>query len=337
MRAIGRFVRLTLCRGLFYIPRAPANHPQAQLHDFGSASHEKFNHWGLGTVKKPFTVYKNHSHNPNTLVDSTATKNSAGSEGESKSREERKAEKKLRCVCISDTHNHIDKLEIPAGDVLIHTGDAVKYRSSALDLVKFNEFMGTLPHNYKLFIPGNHETSIDHEQFDAAQKILSNMTLLIDRTIEIEGISFHGCSWKTKRGVAFRAEAFSYPEHKIQQDKYAKIPSNIDILLTHPPPYSVRDWTMGSAELLNEVLTRIQPLVHVSGHIHEPNGASLFQYKENQELLDYCNTANSKLEWKSEKEKNVSVSPDREILFINAAIYLSRAHLHKPIVFDVYY
>ncbi|CAF3766767.1 unnamed protein product [Rotaria sp. Silwood1] len=123
---------------------------------------------GAGTENKPFVVYRDP--------------HSVGTQ----------SHKRLRFVCVSDTHNQIDKLTIPPGDVFIHCGDVVKYRTSARDLIKFNEFISTLLHAHKLFISGNHCVSLNLRRPDRTQKILSNMTYLQDQLIDIEGIRIYG-------------------------------------------------------------------------------------------------------------------------------------------------
>ena len=49
------------------------------------------------------------------------------------------------------------------------------------------------------------------------------------------------------------------------------IPTDIDILVTHYPPYGILDEGMGSTEILNFVL-HSQPKYHLFGHIHSTAG-----------------------------------------------------------------
>ena len=60
----------------------------------------------------------------------------------------------IRIVCISDTHNLTDREDfpdIPDGDILIHTGDFTICGKEE-DVIKFNDWIGTLPHEYKVVI-----------------------------------------------------------------------------------------------------------------------------------------------------------------------------------------
>ena len=62
----------------------------------------------------------------------------------------------MRLVCISDTHNDLDSVKIPDGDVLIHAGDLAMMGTpgeTAAELIK----LARLPHKTKILIAGNHD------------------------------------------------------------------------------------------------------------------------------------------------------------------------------------
>ena len=71
------------------------------------------------------------------------------------------------------------------------------------------------------------------------------------------------CSW-----------GFNLPRGDPCLEKWQKIPSNVDILMTHGPPIGHGDLCTGGnragcVDLLREVQYRIRPKYHVFGHIHE--------------------------------------------------------------------
>jgi Icc-related predicted phosphoesterase len=226
---------------------------------------------------------------------------------------------------MSDTHNEIDKIHIPNGDVFIHCGDAVNYLTSSRDIRRFNKFVGQLPHKYKLFVSGNHCVCLDPKRPDRSQQLLSNMTYLQDQIIDIEGIRIYGSPWRPKRGCCYRSEAFGYDPKHIQEDIWSNIPEDIDFLLTHGPPYSIRDChpltddRIGCPDLLDEIVTRVRPRIHLFGHMHECRGASLYKSEDNQIL-------------EGEKFKLKS----NDILFVNLAIHQGRT-LGEAVVIDYYY
>jgi hypothetical protein len=49
------------------------------------------------------------------------------------------------------------------------------------------------------------------------------------------------------------------------------LPDDIDILVTHWPPYGILDNDLGSLNILNFVL-KAKPMWHLFGHIHETEG-----------------------------------------------------------------
>jgi predicted phosphodiesterase len=56
-----------------------------------------------------------------------------------------------------------------------------------------------------------------------------------------------------------------------------KIPDDVDILITHGPPSGILDMTSsgqhaGCSQLVDEVMNRVRPRVHIFGHIHETYG-----------------------------------------------------------------
>ena len=55
----------------------------------------------------------------------------------------------IRMVCISDTHNRTDNLEVPPGDILVHAGDFSNVGLEG-DVRRFKEFLAKLPHKHKV-------------------------------------------------------------------------------------------------------------------------------------------------------------------------------------------
>jgi hypothetical protein len=56
----------------------------------------------------------------------------------------------LTIVLISDTHELHREVEVPPGDLLIHAGDFTMDSRSAEKLIDFNEWLGELPHAYRV-------------------------------------------------------------------------------------------------------------------------------------------------------------------------------------------
>lgn len=61
---------------------------------------------------------------------------------------------------------------------------------------------------------------------------------------------------------------------------YAKIPEEVDILITHGPPHGILDRRTADANhagcpQLLEAVTRLKPKVHVFGHVHGAHGTEI--------------------------------------------------------------
>ena len=74
---------------------------------------------------------------------------------------------------------------------------------------------------------------------------------------------------------------------------WQEIPSGIDILITHFPPYGIGDLTrsgkhLGSKDLLSAI-RRIKPQYHIFGHVHESYG--LFKEKINNFEITLINAS----------------------------------------------
>lgn len=176
-------------------------------------------------------------------------------------------------VLISDTHGSHDRVDVPEGDILIHAGDfSAEGELETVD--SFNEWLGSLPHDHKIFIPGNHDFCFEAErhQEESIQR-LSAATVLIDESVTIEGVKIWGSPWQPE----FFDWAFNLPRGEALRTKWDQIPEDVDVLVTHGPPYGFGDFVrqngirVGCQELLKAV-KRTKPKLHVYGHIHEGYG-----------------------------------------------------------------
>ena len=223
-----------------------------------------------------------------------------------------KARNDIRFVCISDTHSlesALPKGFIPDGDVLIHAGDFTMHGHPS-EITKFNEFLGQLPHQYKVVVAGNHEISLD-PSFQAFTKLdvewcrslLTNCTYLQDSFIHLYGYKIYGCPWQPR----FSNMAFNLERGHDCLSKWSLIPIDTDILVTHGPPLGHGDYCKskvraGCVDLLQVVENKVKPSYHVFGHIHEGYG----------------------------------VTTNYTTRFINAAVCNKRYQpVNKPIVFDL--
>lgn len=189
----------------------------------------------------------------------------------------------MKIVIISDTHGMHSNVKVPEGDILIHSGDILRGKKSN-GLNDFNEFIGSLPHKYKIVIAGNHDFCFENNKTESVKK-LTNCIYLEDSGIEIEGIKFWGSPWQPW----FLDFAFNLKKESDRKKKWDLIPEDIDVLITHSPPHKILDKTFAGinagCEELAKAVKRIKPKVHIFGHIHEGYG----NYSD--EYTDYINAS----------------------------------------------
>jgi len=208
----------------------------------------------------------------------------------------------MRLVCLSDTHSFHDRIAggVPDGDVLIHAGDFCG-QNSKIAVGTFLEWWAEQPHKHKVLIAGNHDGNFEFDPTwcrKALAEICPETHYLQDTGCEIEGVKFFGEPWQPE----FNNWHFNLPRGSKLAEKWALIPDDTDVLVTHGPPHGILDecpeWlpTFNQSrtktvhvgcEELTKALVRIKPKVHVFGHIHEGYGRHL---GENGTL--YINAAN---------------------------------------------
>lgn len=193
----------------------------------------------------------------------------------------------MKFVCISDTHNMLEKFIIPDGDVLIHAGD-MSFQGNESEIRKFNHDMKRLPHKHKIFVPGNHDFMFETEDIQALSLLDSSITVLNGNGIEIEGVKI----WGSPIQPVFFDWAFNRNDY-FRQEYWRKIPEGTDVLVTHCPPNGKLDLVpdmndrnnminVGDHHLLSNV-NRVKPKYHIFGHIHEGYG---FLKEENTTFIN---------------------------------------------------
>ncbi|KPQ00245.1 metallophosphatase domain-containing protein [Marinobacter sp. HL-58] len=179
----------------------------------------------------------------------------------------------MRLVCISDTHSMHRQVTVPDGDILIHAGDCLGV-GTLDELEDLDNWFSEQPHRHKILIAGNHDWCLQDEPAEA-EALIRNAIYLRDSGVEIEGLKFWGSPWTP----VFFDWAFNLPRGEAIAERWAQIPADTDILITHGPPAGILDQvitandsqSVGCDDLTGE-LKRLDLRVHVFGHIHESYG-----------------------------------------------------------------
>ncbi len=207
----------------------------------------------------------------------------------------------LKVCIISDTHNRLDRFELPPADILIHCGDWT-LEGNHEELQLFYRSLKRIRDNYKhvLVVPGNHDRIAKYKPYmvDALFK-KSSVTLLIDKGVVIGGKRFYGAPWVPFCGYW----AFEYDNEETAESHWSKIPNNTDFLITHTPPHTILDlsankWANGNAgcPVLAKHVERVKPKFHAFGHIHE--GYGMVEYAD----TTFINAASLKRDYYQQNE-----------------------------------
>ena len=176
-----------------------------------------------------------------------------------------------RIVCISDTHSRHEQIVVPDGDILIHAGDATMI-GDIDEIADFDHWLGTLPHQHKLIIAGNHDWLFQTRPH-LARSLITNAVYLQDSFVECEGLKIYGSPWQPW----FMDWAFNLPRGRALEEKWELIPANTDVLITHGPPFGILDEAPRGenvgCEALAEAVWWVKPQLHVFGHIHSAYGS----------------------------------------------------------------
>lgn len=176
----------------------------------------------------------------------------------------------MRFVCISDTHGLHGAVEVPGGDVLLHAGDFSK-RGRPAEVEAFGAWLAGLPHARKVIVAGNHDFLLQDDP-DQGRALLGDVDYLDTDGVTIDGVHVWGSPWQPW----FHDWAFNVPRGPELAAHWAKAPADVDVLITHTPPFGRLDRTWTGERVgcddLEHALPRIAPKLHLFGHIHESAG-----------------------------------------------------------------
>lgn len=206
-------------------------------------------------------------------------------------------------IChISDTHGSRGHtpLIIPEVDVLIHSGD-IGGVTTLRDLTEFLIWMEKQPAKKKIFCAGNHDWILSkepgvrykrqgsvyqwltfNERYNSARELLNNYDVeyLENSEYVYEGIKFYGSPYSP----SFHRESWVFNSDRGPEIRkhWNKIPPDVNVLITHSPPYGVldvipesykltptEDVHRGCFDLMDIIERKLLDLkLHTFGHIH---------------------------------------------------------------------
>ncbi|PYH41428.1 uncharacterized protein BP01DRAFT_360402 [Aspergillus saccharolyticus JOP 1030-1] len=115
----------------------------------------------------------------------------------------------------------------------------------------------------------------------------------------------------------------------------APIPDEIDLVITHGPPYGILDQVVPNhvsvgCEHLYRAVKRARPRLHVFGHIHEGYGAMRREWSTGNDSLIQCDRQRTREEHCARvdvsKTSMMPLNPGQETLFVNASVVSVQYH-----------
>lgn len=182
--------------------------------------------------------------------------------------------KKIHITALSDSHSSTHEVVIPEiptdmTTVLIHAGD-FSYMGKPGEIQDFISWLNEQPHEHKLWIPGNHELSL--EDFPYNIEVIENetgSTCIHNKEHIINGVKFFGSAMTP----TFFNWAFMH--NASQAERYWENAPEVDAVICHGPPRGILDSItpdfpmerLGCKSFKN-YLKRTKPTLALWGHIH---------------------------------------------------------------------
>lgn len=182
----------------------------------------------------------------------------------------------MRFVILADTHCRHEELVIPPGDILVHIGDFCN-EGTKEEALAFIEWFENQPHTHKVLVAGNHDCVMDqrHWRYDKSTKdrVKQNIIYLENETVDIEGLKIFGWPYVAEEPEEDTKWAFT---PWMMEPRKLEIPQGVDVVLSHCPPYGIRDiafnlYHIGCNQLLEQIDFR-KPRYHIFGHCHNQRG-----------------------------------------------------------------
>lgn len=201
----------------------------------------------------------------------------------------------MKILHISDTHGFHD--DFPEAtwkdiDVVVHSGDCSNYADVGRNIYEVHKFLNwyeMVPVKHKIFVAGNHDTSIERNKWAPSEFTDRGIIYLQNSEVVIEDIKFYG----SPVTPTFNDWAFMKARDKTHE-VWANIPDDTDILIVHGPPKGIRDLSFdrnGKLEMCGDLALykRCQALksklkLVCFGHIHDMDGV------DNQGISRYAKT-----------------------------------------------
>jgi len=199
----------------------------------------------------------------------------------------------MNILCVSDIHGNENSLSLVSCDVLVVAGD-ICTSGDAGQVSKFADWLSKeqSKFNHVIIVAGNHDWAFYRNKvlcLDILRNAVSDkLHYLEDSECVIDGIKFYGSPWQPE----FCSWAFNKPRGVELKRVWDCIPDDVNVLITHGPPFGIGDRVFGNSVGCLELSNRVQKLpdlgLHVFGHVHAGNGTYI---SEEHPGVHFCNAS----------------------------------------------
>jgi Icc-related predicted phosphoesterase len=189
----------------------------------------------------------------------------------------------MKILHISDTHSFhglfpMNRFE--GIDIVIHSGDCSNYKDPYRNEQEVRDFIAwysTIPVPVKIYVAGNHDTSIEKRLITRADFMDNGIIYLENEGMHVGNTYFYG----SPHTPSFNEWAFMKARHKLYK-VWDAIPEDTDVLITHGPPKGILDLSedryhnleMCGCSALRKRVEKMNLKAVCFGHIHDSDGIS---------------------------------------------------------------
>jgi Icc-related predicted phosphoesterase len=189
----------------------------------------------------------------------------------------------MKILHISDTHSFhglFPMSRFEGIDVVIHSGDCSNYKDPYRNEQEVRDFIAwysTIPVAVKIYVAGNHDTSIEKRLITRADFMDNGIIYLENEGMHVGNTYFYG----SPHTPSFGEWAFMKARHKLYK-VWDAIPEDTDVLITHGPPKGILDLSedrhhnleMCGCSALRKRVEKMNLKAVCFGHIHDSDGIS---------------------------------------------------------------
>ncbi len=206
------------------------------------------------------------------------------------------------CGCLHGSYP-----ELEGGDLLIVTGDLTYIDHLSSGWLHFEQWLLNQKYTEKIIVSGNHDNFLqsmdEHRMWKYWDKLPGVSYLCDSETVFYEPLTpnmpdgkvvlrpkIWGSPWtKTFEGMNPKCKAFTVDTEEELEEKWKLIPDDVEILITHSPPYGILDeiqedtkwgarkFHVGSKSLIDRIPHLKNLKLHVFSHVHEGYGHEIIR------------------------------------------------------------